>query len=118
MLGLDPAALGDGFFQLAETLHLVSHPRARIAASLATIYPTVSLFTPLLVDYDAWSDDHAASSLASQVPANELVAKLSMRGCIGRADARLHPFIAFDPLRRRRRSAIVRTRCCVRASSA
>lgn len=99
LLGLDQAALGEGFFQLAETLHLVSHPRARIAASLATIYPTVSLFTPLLVDYDAWTDDHAASSLASQVPANEMVARLSMRGCIGRADARLHPFIAYDPLR-------------------
>ncbi len=99
LLGLDPAALGEGFFQLAETLHLVSHPRARIAASLATIYPTVSLFVPLLVDYDAWSDDHAGSALASQVPVNELCARLSMRGRIGRADARLHPFIAFDPLR-------------------
>jgi len=99
LLGLDAARLSDGFFQLAETLHLVSHARARIAASLATIYPTVSLFTPLLVDYDAWSDDHAESSLASQVPANELCARLSIRGCIGRRDARLHPFIAFDPLR-------------------
>ncbi len=99
LLGLDQAALGEGLFQLAETLHLVSHPRARIAATLATIYPTVSLFVPLLVDYDAWTDDHAASSLASQVPANVRVARLSMHGCIGRADARLHPFIAFDPLR-------------------
>jgi predicted TIM-barrel fold metal-dependent hydrolase len=99
LLGLDPAPLADGFFELAETLHLVSHPRARIAASLAMTYPTVSLFTPLLVDYDAWSDDHAASSLASQVPVNQLVAKLSMRGRIGRAGARMHPFIAFDPLR-------------------
>ena len=81
-------------------MHLGQPPgRARIAASLATIYPTVSLFTPLLVDYDAWSDDHARSSLASQVPVNELVAKLSIRGRIARADARLHPFIAFDPLR-------------------
>ncbi len=99
LLGLDQAALGEGLFQLAETLHLVSHPRARVAASLTTTYPTVSLFAPLLVDYDAWTDDHAASSLASQVPANQLVARLSMRGCIGRPDARLHPFIAFDPLR-------------------
>ncbi len=99
LLGIDPAALGEGFFQLAETLHLVSHPRARIAATLATIYPTVSLFAPLMVDYDAWTGDHAASSLASQVAANELCARLSIRGCIGRPGARLHPFIAFDPLR-------------------
>jgi predicted TIM-barrel fold metal-dependent hydrolase len=99
LLGLDAGGFGDGFVRLAETLHLVGHARARIAASLALTYPSVSLFTPLLVDYDAWSDDHAQSPLAAQVPVQELISQLSIRGRIGRGDARFHPFIAFDPLR-------------------
>ena len=96
---IDAGALREGLLKLAATLYLVGHQRARIAASLATTYPRVALFAPLLVDYDAWSDDHPASALASQLPPHELIAKLSIRGRIGRADARLHPFVAFDPLR-------------------
>ncbi len=99
LLGLDAGELGDSFVKLAETLHLVGHARAQVAASLALTYPSVALFTPLLVDYDAWSDDHAQSPLAAQVPVQELISRLSMRGRIGRGDARFHPFIAFDPLR-------------------
>ena len=38
-----------------DTLYLAAHPRAAIAATLAETYRTVGLFTPALVDYDAWS---------------------------------------------------------------
>ena len=102
MLGVDAGGFGDGFVRLAETLHLVGHARARIAASLALTYPSVALFTPLLVDYDAWSDDHAQSPLAAQVPVQELISQLSIRGRIGRGDARFHPSSPSIPCARAR----------------
>ena len=82
-----------------ETLYLVAHPRASIAASIAQIFPSVALFTPALVDYDAWSDDRAPTPLWQQVLVQESVSRLSVEGRIGRPDARFHPFVAFDPRR-------------------
>jgi predicted TIM-barrel fold metal-dependent hydrolase len=99
LLGLDRIALREHLLGTAQTLYLVGHGRAQLAASLATNYPRATLFTPLLVDYDAWSDDRPASSLAAQITAHAQVARLAVRGRIGRADARFHPFVAFDPLR-------------------
>ncbi|HET6148104.1 MAG TPA: amidohydrolase family protein [Polyangia bacterium] len=99
LLGLDPAGLRDQLTSLAGTLHLVGHGRARLAATLATSHPRVALFTPLLVDYDAWSDDHPASPLGAQLAPHALLARLAMRGRVGRAGALFHPFVAFDPLR-------------------
>jgi predicted TIM-barrel fold metal-dependent hydrolase len=88
--------------KLAQIVNLAQHSRAQIAATLATTYPTVDLFTPLLVDYDAWSEDHPSSALATQIGAHGMVARLSIQGRIGRAAARIHPFMAFDPLREAR----------------
>ena len=82
-----------------ETLYLVAHPRASIAASIAQIFPSVALFTPALVDYDAWSDDRAPTPLWQQVLLQESIARLSVAGKIGRPDARFHPYVAFDPRR-------------------
>jgi predicted TIM-barrel fold metal-dependent hydrolase len=82
-----------------DTLYLVAHPRAALASSLADAYPSVSLFTPCLVDYDAWSDDRAPTPLATQIQVQALVARLSMQDRIGPRGARLHPFVAFDPRR-------------------
>jgi len=82
-----------------ETLYLVAHPRASIAASIAQIFPSIALFTPALVDYDAWSDDRAPTPLWQQVLLQESIARLSVGGRIGRPDARFHPFVAFDPRR-------------------
>jgi predicted TIM-barrel fold metal-dependent hydrolase len=82
-----------------ETLYLVAHPRAMIAASIAQIFPSIALYTPALVDYDAWSDDRAPTPLWQQVLLQESIARLSVRGQIGRPDARFHPFVAFDPRR-------------------
>jgi predicted TIM-barrel fold metal-dependent hydrolase len=80
-----------------DTLFLVLHDHATVAATMARTYSEVSLFTPLLVDYDAWSADHPDTPLATQVVVHELVSKLSMAGKIDRDNARLHPFVAFDP---------------------
>jgi predicted TIM-barrel fold metal-dependent hydrolase len=82
-----------------DALYLTAHPRAAIAAALAATYRTVGLFTPALVDYDAWSDDRAPTPLATQILVQEAIARLSIQGRIGRPDARFHPFVAFDPRR-------------------
>jgi predicted TIM-barrel fold metal-dependent hydrolase len=82
-----------------ETLYLVAHPRAAIAASIAQIFPSIALFTPALVDYDAWSEDRAPTPLWQQVLLQESIARLSVQGRLGRPDARFHPFVAFDPRR-------------------
>jgi predicted TIM-barrel fold metal-dependent hydrolase len=82
-----------------ETLYLVAHPRASIAASIAQIFPSIALFTPALVDYDAWSEDRAPTPLWQQVLLQESISRLSVAGRLGRPDARFHPFVAFDPRR-------------------
>ena len=82
-----------------DTLYLAAHPRAAIAATLAETFPSVALFTPALVDYDAWSEDASPTPLAMQIQIQETIARLSVQGKIGRPNARFHPFVAFDPRR-------------------
>ncbi|HVT09213.1 MAG TPA: amidohydrolase family protein [Polyangia bacterium] len=98
-----PFALGDAQRQVItrtlETLYVAAHPRAAIAATLAQTFPAVSLFTPSLVDYDAWSDDRPPTPLWQQVLIQEQIARLSVAGRVGRPDARVHPFVAYDPRR-------------------
>ncbi|HVV16611.1 MAG TPA: amidohydrolase family protein [Polyangia bacterium] len=98
-----PFALGEAQRRVAgralETLYLAAHPRAAIAATLASTFPAVSLFTPSLVDYDAWSDDRPPTPLWQQVLIQEQIARLAAAGRIGRAGARVHPFAAYDPRR-------------------
>lgn len=98
-----PFALGDAQRQVItrtlETLYVAAHPRAAIAATLAHTFPAVSLFTPSLVDYDAWSDDRPPTPLWQQVLIQEQIARLSVAGRVGRPDARVHPFVAYDPRR-------------------
>jgi predicted TIM-barrel fold metal-dependent hydrolase len=106
LLRLDPAKVSAVLDRVARVLFLVSHERARIAATMATTYPEVSLFTPLLVDYDAWSDDHPKVPLIAQIDVHAEVARASMADRIGRAGARFHPFVAFDPLREVRAHAL------------
>jgi predicted TIM-barrel fold metal-dependent hydrolase len=105
LLHPDPAKVRATLDRVARVLYLVSHERARIAATMATTYPEVSLFTPLLVDYDAWSDDKPAVPLRDQIDIHAEVARASMRDRIGRVGARFHPFVAFDPLREARAQA-------------
>ncbi|HVY39294.1 MAG TPA: amidohydrolase family protein [Polyangia bacterium] len=98
-----PFTLGDAQRQVItrtlETLYVAAHPRAAIAATMAHTFPAVSLFTPSLVDYDAWSDDRPPTPLWQQVLIQEQIARLSVAGRVGRPDARVHPFVAYDPRR-------------------
>jgi predicted TIM-barrel fold metal-dependent hydrolase len=104
LLRLEPAKIAATLDRTARLLFLVNHERARIAATLAAIYPEVSLFTPLLVDYDAWSDDKPRVPLVDQIDVHAEVARAAMADRI-RAGARFHPFVAFDPLREVRANA-------------
>jgi predicted TIM-barrel fold metal-dependent hydrolase len=85
--------------RVIQLLFLVTHERARIAATMTTIYKEVDLFTPLLVDYDAWTKDKPATPLVDQIDVHGAVSRASTRGLVGRANARIHPFVAFDPMR-------------------
>ena len=75
----------------------MAHPRASIAASIAQLFPSIALFTPALVDYDAWSEDRAPTPLWQQVLLQESISRLSVAGRVGRPDARFHPFVALRP---------------------
>lgn len=88
--------------QLADTLALIVHPRREIAAALIELYAQIDLFTPALVDYSYWSADHAESPLTDQLELQSLLSQASMRGLLGRAEARVHPFAPFNPLREAR----------------
>jgi predicted TIM-barrel fold metal-dependent hydrolase len=85
--------------RVLETLYVAAHGRAAISATVAQAFPPVSLFTPALVDYDAWSDDRAPTPLWQQILIQEQIARLAAMGRVGRPDARFHPFVAFDPRR-------------------
>jgi predicted TIM-barrel fold metal-dependent hydrolase len=99
ILHLDRQKARDTLERVVQLLNLVTHERARIAATMATVYKEVDLFTPLLVDYDAWSNDKPDVNLVDQIAAHAAVARASTQDRIGRAGARFHPFMAFDPLR-------------------
>ena len=64
---------------------------------MAATYPGVSLFVPMLVDYDSWTGDKARSPLPDQIAVHGALARKSIAKPVG--GARLHPFVAFDPLR-------------------
>jgi predicted TIM-barrel fold metal-dependent hydrolase len=83
----------------AQVVNLTAHPRSRITASVAAAYPGVSLFIPMLVDYDNWAEDKARSPLADQIKVHGDLARKSITSPVGAGGARLHPFVAFDPLR-------------------
>jgi len=85
--------------RLSYALYVVCHDHAKVAATISRTYPSVSLFVPLLVDFDAWSSDAPVTPLALQIQLHELVSKLAIRGKIGNGKALFHPFMAFDPLR-------------------
>ena len=94
--GRDVAGTAD---RIAAMFAFITRPRFQVAASCARIYETVDLFTPSLIDYDHWSADAPETPFEQQIAVHERVAKLSIRGKIGRADARFHPLASFDPLR-------------------
>lgn len=84
----------------AQVIYLIAHGRADVTATLAADYPEVSLFIPMLVDYDQWvGKDKAGSSLGDQIAVHGALAKRSIKTPVGPGGARLHPFVAFDPAR-------------------
>jgi predicted TIM-barrel fold metal-dependent hydrolase len=105
LAGLLPSSLSLGpdtrkmISRYVDTLYVVSQPRSRMSATLATTYRPVTVFTPSLVDYDAWAEDASPTPLATQIQIHAAISGLSIKGKVGRPDARFHPFVAFDPRR-------------------
>jgi predicted TIM-barrel fold metal-dependent hydrolase len=99
LLHLDPQNVRDTLERVIQLVNIAMHERSRIAATMATVYDEVDLFVPLLVDYDAWSNDKPETPLFDQIDLQAEIARASMRDAIGRKGARFHPFMAFDPLR-------------------
>ena len=86
--------------QFVRALRLITRPRYQIAAELATSYPTVSLFTPALVDFSATTRDQPRTDVRQQIAVHSLVAKLSIVGLLpGAPSTRIAPFVGFDPYR-------------------
>jgi len=91
----------------AQVVNLTAHRRAEVTATMAATYPEVSLFVPMLVDYDGWvggnASDKAPSPLGDQIKVHGALARLSMKAPLGKqpgtGGARMHPFVAFDPRR-------------------
>jgi predicted TIM-barrel fold metal-dependent hydrolase len=81
----------------AQVVNLIAHSRAAITATMAATYPGVALFVPMLVDYDGWAGDKARSPLPDQIAVHGALARRSIVRPV--SGARLHPFVAFDPLR-------------------
>jgi predicted TIM-barrel fold metal-dependent hydrolase len=75
--------------------------RLDLAAELVRNFSgQVDLFCPLLVDLDSGLGDRSKTTLRQQVELFEGISTLSMLGKLpGAGDARLHPFIGFDPRR-------------------
>jgi predicted TIM-barrel fold metal-dependent hydrolase len=96
MLGPDATGQLDRY---TDVLGMVTRPRHEIAAEVVLAYPSIELFTPLLVDYEYFAPGTSGTPLTEQLKVHSKLTELSMRGLIGRADARLHPFAPFNPLR-------------------
>jgi predicted TIM-barrel fold metal-dependent hydrolase len=77
---------------------LFTKSRLDLAAVLTSTYPEVDLFCPMLVDLGAALGDSAKTTIRQQVILQEKISRLSMLGLLPwRTDARIHPFVGFDP---------------------
>ena len=84
----------------AQVVNLTIRGRAEITATMAHTYPSVGLFVPMLVDYDGWTaPDNAKSPLGDQIRVQGAIGRKSAAMAVGPGAARVHPFVAFDPLR-------------------
>jgi predicted TIM-barrel fold metal-dependent hydrolase len=74
------------------------HELARLL--IAAAEDRVSLLCPMLVDLDKGLNDSAPTTLAQQMVLQEKISRLSMQDRLGtQSGVRIHPFIAFDPVR-------------------
>lgn len=97
----------EGFFDLAGDVKryikwalLFAKARIRLTEILAGTFPEVDLYTPLLVDLEQGLGDAPETSVVEQLELQEAISRVSMLGKLwGRPDARVHPFVGFDPRR-------------------
>ena len=79
---------------------LFAKSRVKLTEILADTYGEVNLFTPMLVDLEPGLNDPAETSVHEQLQMQAEISKVSMLGKLrGSPDARVHPFVGFDPRR-------------------
>jgi predicted TIM-barrel fold metal-dependent hydrolase len=75
-----------------EWAWLLTRYRFVIARKMAEqLYPSVQLFTPALVDMDLWVNGTSGVLIPQQIVLQEKIVRLF--------GGRIHPFVAFDPMR-------------------
>jgi predicted TIM-barrel fold metal-dependent hydrolase len=78
---------------------LIGKARWQIASLLMQTYAEVELFVPMLVDLEPGVHDVAPTTIRQQMQLHEKVSRLSMLGLLPDGQAKIHPFIGFDPRR-------------------
>jgi predicted TIM-barrel fold metal-dependent hydrolase len=99
--GVETMAIGPSearaFFQFARNL---ASSRLDIARRLVETYPTVNVFTPMLVDMSLGVDDEPLTTVEEQIDLHEKISRLSILRRLTQQDALILPFIGFDPRRK------------------
>ncbi len=96
-----------GIKRYVGALRLMMRHRFEIAGRLARTYEDVQLYVPTLVDFTVPAGDAPSTRVHEQIEIHSLLAKLSIAGGLpGAPNARVHPFVAFDPYREVRETAL------------
>ncbi|MEZ0579260.1 amidohydrolase family protein [Nocardioides sp. MH1] len=73
--------------------------RLDVARRLVATYPSVDVFTPMLVDMAYGVGDKPLTTVAEQIDLHEKISSLSIMGRLTQRSALLLPFVGFDPRR-------------------
>jgi len=83
------AMMGPPYRGWAKTL---SKPVVDITSEMLETYPGISLFVPLMIDFEYWFDDSPDTDIRDQIDRVFRCVVLASQG-------RIHPFVPFDPAR-------------------
>ncbi|MGI8519962.1 MAG: amidohydrolase family protein [Actinomycetota bacterium] len=96
--GLSPAGALKNARRAIAWAVLLCQSRLEISQRLVHTYPEVQLFVPMTVDMAIGLKDHPEVSPCQQIELQEKISRLSMLGLLREnSQAKLHPFIGFDP---------------------
>jgi predicted TIM-barrel fold metal-dependent hydrolase len=76
--------------------------RLDVARRLIRTYPTINVFTPMLVDMDYGVYDRPVTTVQEQIDLHSKISQLSILGRLTERQALLLPFVGFDPRREQR----------------
>lgn len=79
------------FGRFWKWIRLLKKNRFEIANKLIDTYVDIDLFTPAIIDMDYWLEDKAKTSIGEQIFLYVKIIRLN--------NGKIHPLVAFDPLR-------------------